>query len=354
MLKVNIKNNSVEMISFAKFINNIEMEIYAKDIFGKFIYANESFLRRVGKSFEELTKVFDCDVFDLKKIPNMLNDERYVLNTLNTLSTYDEIYLKNGIFYIVEAKKEIIVDEKNKKVGIICINRDITRKKFFQNKIKKFYLKNTDDNYNEDKKLKNKKIDLPLNMDDSLPLVKTISESLIEVKLEKQIKKISMSDYLTGIFSKKYFKQEGEKEFLRCKKFNQKLSILLFDIDKFKLINKKYGHVVGDEILKFFTLEISKNIRFEDSFCRVGGEKFAIIAPQISIKNAEKFAARLKKIFINYEFPNLKNIKSEFSFSFGISSYKISDFNFDVLYRRAEQALSIAQSNGRGEMFIVD
>jgi len=93
-----------------------------------------------------------------------------------------------------------------------------------------------------------------------------------------QLEKKALYDQLTNIYNRHYFEKKLKEEFLNIDKKSDSLSLIMFDIDYFKLINDKYGHTVGDETLIFLSDFVKNNIRVNDTFCRWGGEEFMILS----------------------------------------------------------------------------
>jgi diguanylate cyclase (GGDEF)-like protein len=119
----------------------------------------------------------------------------------------------------------------------------------------------------------------------------------------KILSELTSKDGLTGLYNHIYFYSKLEEEFKRSKRYNLPLSLIFFDVDRFKEYNFKYGHRVGDKILialgEMIKEEIRENI---DSGCRYGGDEFAIILPNTNITRAEIVAERMRIKFKNSKF----------------------------------------------------
>ena len=107
---------------------------------------------------------------------------------------------------------------------------------------------------------------------------------------------IASHDFLTGLYNRRSFMEEADKELARVDRYGGELSIIMFDIDFFKKVNDNYGHLAGDEILKRLSKVISNNLRITDTFGRIGGEEFCILLPETSMENARIFAEKIRKI----------------------------------------------------------
>lgn len=103
------------------------------------------------------------------------------------------------------------------------------------------------------------------------------------------------TDRLTGIYNRRYFESDLEQEVERTRRYETALSLIIFDIDWFKKLNDRYGHLVGDRVLMRVARECERNLRSTDVFCRYGGEEFAIIAPETGATAALLLARRIRE-----------------------------------------------------------
>jgi diguanylate cyclase (GGDEF)-like protein len=112
----------------------------------------------------------------------------------------------------------------------------------------------------------------------------------------------ALRDGLTKVFNKKYFIDRLESEFSFATRHRTDLSLIMFDIDHFKVINDQHGHLAGDYVLSALAAEVSAKIRDEDVFARYGGEEFSIISRGIPLGAAHSFAERLRRSVEDYRF----------------------------------------------------
>ncbi|MDK2920759.1 MAG: hypothetical protein PWR24_316 [Desulfonauticus sp.] len=137
------------------------------------------------------------------------------------------------------------------------------------------------------------------------------SLSLSIFELIQSLSKSRDTDYLTTLYNRLFFEKTLSRELDDAIKFSLPLSLLLFDIDKFKLINDNYGHDVGDIALKEVALALKESIRSNDYACRIGGEEFAIILKGSGYKQTSIIAKRVldniraKKICVNDRYINI-------------------------------------------------
>lgn len=159
--------------------------------------------------------------------------------------------------------------------------------------------------------------------------------------LEKQ----ATTDALTGIFNRMKFNQTLTNEIKRAERYKAPLSLILFDIDYFKQVNDRYGHLSGDTVLKHLARLVAANLREIDIFARWGGEEFVIQAPETSLDCAIKLAEKLRNKIESYDFPEPPKV----TVSFGVTTFRSSDNNI-TLVNRADEALYRAKKGGRNQV----
>ncbi len=139
---------------------------------------------------------------------------------------------------------------------------------------------------------------------------------------EKKLYIASITDSLTELFNQGHFLSELEKEVNRSRRNKRPLSLILFDLDRFKEFNDKYGHQEGDKALKIIGEVVKKEIRKElDLAFRYGGDEFTIILPEASFQEAQKIAQRIKNSFETYKLTTLSIGIVELSKDMDIESF---------------------------------
>ncbi len=174
-------------------------------------------------------------------------------------------------------------------------------------------------------------------------------------KMAEKMKIISSIDGLTGISNRRFFDETYEREWNRAKREKQPISLILLDIDFFKLYNDNYGHLAGDECLRQVALTITGFVkRPTDFFARFGGEEFVIILPNTKSKGAVKLAKSLRLGLENREIIHAYSSASDFvTASFGVST-TVPDNGMDPehLIKFADEALYNAKKDGRNRVIV--
>lgn len=173
----------------------------------------------------------------------------------------------------------------------------------------------------------------------------------LELKLYRDIlKENSMIDGLTGIYNKRKFNVSLEKEWKRSRRLNKELSVIILDIDKFKLYNDTYGHLKGDECIKKISDVLDDFFkRPADLVARWGGEEFSCLLPDTEIENAKELAEKLRKAIENLNIEHKNYESKKITISLGISSIipGKDDKDFTLLMSEADAALYHAKESGR-------
>lgn len=121
-------------------------------------------------------------------------------------------------------------------------------------------------------------------------LIKRLAEA------RKQIETIAITDHLTGLYNRRHLLSRLSEEVGKVKRLNSRLCCIIADIDHFKLVNDRYGHLAGDEILKEVALLLRRAVRSYDIVGRYGGEEFLIILPDTGIDDARHLAERIREL----------------------------------------------------------
>lgn len=170
----------------------------------------------------------------------------------------------------------------------------------------------------------------------------SISENINDKKI---IEKISQMDKLTKIYNRMKLDNSLENEFHRFSRYNSIFSIILIDIDYFKLVNDTYGHQVGDKVLIQISKILKNSCRKTDIVGRWGGEEFMIICIDTGITGALKLSKNIKEKIENYNFDVVKHK----TVSIGVSEVKDSD-DIESIIKRVDSNLYKAKDSGRNKI----
>jgi diguanylate cyclase len=178
------------------------------------------------------------------------------------------------------------------------------------------------------------------------------TENLNVIRKEfEEVKSASLIDFLTGAPNRKALNETFTEYAAEAIPGSQDLSLLLLDIDHFKLFNDKYGHLIGDDVLKFVSKKIKDLVRGRDFFARFGGEEFAILLPQTPLVGAEKVAENIRRFFSDSPIKTLTgSLKlGNITVSIGVTCYRAEE-SFEELIFRADKALYCAKETGRNRV----
>lgn len=164
-------------------------------------------------------------------------------------------------------------------------------------------------------------------------------------KLQEELKKMIVTDELTGVFNRRKLEEVMQFEIERAIRNKKSLSMLMLDIDYFKKVNDEFGHNIGDQVLKELTELINKDLRETDYFIRVGGEEFVVFLPNTPLDIAKKIAERIRAKVEKHEF----NIAGRITISIGATEYLKGDTR-DTFFERADKKLYEAKNSGRNRV----
>ena len=169
------------------------------------------------------------------------------------------------------------------------------------------------------------------------------------IYVRKKLEYESSHDPLTGLLNRRSYDKMVQSEIARSARYSSKLSLILFDVDNFKLINDRHGHCKGDKVFIDLAAAVTNSVRETDLVFRVGGDEFAVICPETDADGAFQLAEKIRKRVEQYSFAtgNTETI------SLGIAEFQ-KNFTREQLYYRADKALYHAKNNSRNcsEVFV--
>jgi diguanylate cyclase (GGDEF)-like protein len=155
-------------------------------------------------------------------------------------------------------------------------------------------------------------------------------------------------DPMTGLYNRRYFNEISSTLLQLAKRNSQSLSLLMIDIDRFKVINDNYGHLVGDEIIKELANIFMELTRESDIVVRFGGEEFLILLPDTDISGAALIAKKIRETVYSSELIIEDGSVIKCTISIGVASCDcVVDTNIDSLVHTADEALYAAKKSGR-------
>lgn len=189
---------------------------------------------------------------------------------------------------------------------------------------------------------------------DKQELVIRVKNMLKIKELRDKMKTLATTDELTGLHNRKYLLERMEQEISRAKRYGNALSLLLFDLDFFKVVNDIYGYEWGDVLLKSIADKLRQLIRKEDILTRYGDEEYVVVLPNTSEENAFLFAERFRKEVERMEFiPAGEEERHPITISGGISTFPClpnTDEDANTIIRYAEHALYNAKKRGKNKI----
>ncbi len=174
-------------------------------------------------------------------------------------------------------------------------------------------------------------------------IVRQVRIAIENAKLYRELKYISMTDALTGIYNYRYLTQTLDYEVVRSKRYGRNLSFLMIDIDQLKSYNDTFGHLEGDKLLKTVVKVIKQNVRTTDVVCRYAGDEFVVILPETDLSQARITAEKIRTKIS--ELPAQHPI----SVSVGLAQGNDQTDRHDLI-RRADSHLYAAKQKGRNQI----
>jgi len=169
-------------------------------------------------------------------------------------------------------------------------------------------------------------------------------------KAQEKLSQLSNTDALTGLLNRRSFIEKSSAEFERSIRYDRPLSLMMIDIDFFKKVNDRYGHMIGDVVLQKIANEISLQLRTNDIFCRWGGEEFILLIPESDHDNGQFLSEKIRKSIedtpVELDSGESLNIK----ISIGCTSIRENDSEIEALIERADRALYMSKETGRNRV----
>ncbi len=175
--------------------------------------------------------------------------------------------------------------------------------------------------------------------------------SIANANLHRRVEQLATTDGLTGLHNHRYFQERLSERIEEARRHPTHHTLLLLDIDHFKQVNDKYGHPVGDEVLRSLAGLFKSSIRNVDLAARYGGEEFVLLLANTRREGAIKLANRIRKAASRLKFET-ENKTFKVTISMGITTFPEDAKGKSSLIERADQALYYAKENGRNQVVL--
>ncbi len=180
-----------------------------------------------------------------------------------------------------------------------------------------------------------------------------VASTLENARLFAELQDLALTDGLTKLYTRRHFFELAFEEFYRARRYGHPLSVLMLDLDHFKMINDTFGHLAGDTVLEK-TAEICKTVlRAHDIIGRYGGEEFVILLVETDLNSARNVAERVNQLLANTPIQTDKGA-IHLTISGGVSGDNVEELNLIEMIELADQALYVAKEAGRNNIQVAE
>ena len=180
-------------------------------------------------------------------------------------------------------------------------------------------------------------------------LVERATPAIENAQEFREARQLADLDALTGLHNRRYFHELLARECARAHRYNRQLGLIVFDLDDFKDVNDRIGHLAGDAVLAEAAERVRSVVRTADVPCRVGGDEFAVVMPESGLEQAEQLFTRLQGAISGRPIGQAGRLH----ISAGVAELKPEDDSVSF-FERADQALYRAKDAGKGRAFTAD
>lgn len=163
--------------------------------------------------------------------------------------------------------------------------------------------------------------------------------------LQEELRELSTHDPLTGLYNRRYLEVALGQELIAARRHGHPVSVIMGDLDHFKEVNDRYGHLAGDAVLRAFGERVKQHARGSDIYCRYGGEEFLLVLPQMALGPALERAEQLRDAVASASVPVVAE-RIAVTASFGVATFADVDGG-EELIAAADRALYAAKAAGR-------
>ena len=190
----------------------------------------------------------------------------------------------------------------------------------------------------------------PFDATDRDLLLQLMGQAAIAIErsqLYRRMNELTVTDDLTKLSNFRHLNQTLDIEIRRCVRYGSVLSLIFLDLDYFKVVNDRYGHLMGSRVLVEVAELLIRNLRDVDIISRYGGDEFVVVLPETGLRTTLAIAKRLHRAFHRHEFLSEEGLKFNLTASFGIAGFPDHARNKKDLIRLADQAMYEAKYGGR-------
>jgi len=180
-------------------------------------------------------------------------------------------------------------------------------------------------------------------------LVERAGPAIENARRFREARQLADLDALTGLHNRRFFHETLQREITRAQRYGRRLALVVGDVDGFKAINDRIGHLAGDAVLAEAANRIRQVVRASDVPCRIGGDEFAVIVPEAGMDEAQRLVLRLRQAFAAKPFPHAGRV----GISAGLAELQPED-DATRIFERADEAMYAAKDSGRPGLTAAD
>ncbi len=184
-------------------------------------------------------------------------------------------------------------------------------------------------------------------------ILKFIGRDSVEARYHEEIYQLATHDSLTGLMNRRHFSELLDAEGARGTRRRPRAVLAILDVDHFKTINDRHGHLEGDGVLRQLADILRRLVRVGDLLARIGGEEFAVLMPDTDVEQARAFAERVRQTIESSEFSPGGDAR-QVTVSIGLAAMAEDRLQRSELMRAADRALYAAKEGGRNRVVVAD